>query len=67
METDFQRLTTLLGGAQLATGFFYGSSRDPLPGRFIGRALAGVVIDSYVVPGGRYPDWKFVFTPPKEP
>jgi hypothetical protein len=43
VETDFHQSTMVLGGAQLGTDFFYGSGRDPVPGRFIGRVLAGVV------------------------
>ena len=43
VETDFDRSTTVLGGVQLGTDFLYGSGRDRVPGRFIGRVLAGVV------------------------
>jgi hypothetical protein len=43
VETDFHHSAAVLGGAQLSTDFFYGNSRDPVPGRFIGRALAGIV------------------------
>ena len=43
VETNFDRLTSLLGGVQLGTDFFYGTGRDRVPGRFIGRVLAGVI------------------------
>ena len=43
VETGFDRSATVLGGLQLGTDFFYGSGRDPVPGRFFGRVLAGVV------------------------
>jgi hypothetical protein len=43
VETDFDRSTTVLGGVQLGTDFVYGNGRDRVPGRFIGRVLAGVV------------------------
>lgn len=42
VETDGHDATAFLGGAQVSTGFYYGSSRDPVPGRFFGRVLAGV-------------------------
>ena len=43
VETDFHHKTAVLGGARVTTGFYYGSVRDPVPGRFFARALAGVV------------------------
>ena len=43
VETDFHHKTAVLGGARVTTGFYYGSGRDPVPGRFFARALAGVV------------------------
>jgi hypothetical protein len=39
----FDGQTTLLAGARLGTDFYYGSSRDPVPGRFVGRVLIGSV------------------------
>lgn len=35
------RASTVLGGAQFSTDFFYGSGRDPVPGRFFGKVMAG--------------------------
>jgi hypothetical protein len=32
----------VLAGLQLSTSFFYGSGRDPVPGRFFAKLLAGV-------------------------
>jgi hypothetical protein len=29
-------------GCQISTGYFYGNNRDPVPGRFFGKLLAGV-------------------------
>jgi hypothetical protein len=40
-ETDFKNARTLLAGAQMSTGFYYGNNRDPVPGRFFGRVLFG--------------------------
>lgn len=45
VETDFRDAIALLGGVQMSTGFYYGSSRDPVPGRFFARTLAGVARD----------------------
>ncbi|HUL74133.1 MAG TPA: hypothetical protein VLT86_13585 [Vicinamibacterales bacterium] len=42
-ETYFHHAVTALVGAQASTGFFYGSNRDPVPGRFFARALVGAV------------------------
>jgi hypothetical protein len=52
VETDFHRATAFLGGAQLGTSFYYGSGRDPVPGRFFAKVLAGVVKDGL---GGFHP------------
>ena len=41
--TFFDGQSSLLGGARLSTDFYYGSSRDPAPGRFVGRVLIGSV------------------------
>jgi hypothetical protein len=43
LETAGHRPVTRLAGARLSTRFFYGNERDPVPGRFFVRALAGVV------------------------
>lgn len=32
----------VLGGLQFSTSFYYGSGRDPVPGRFFAKALVGV-------------------------
>ncbi|HTM34172.1 MAG TPA: hypothetical protein VL263_22835 [Vicinamibacterales bacterium] len=45
VETDLHHLTGFLSGAQVSTPFYYGSARDPVPGRFFGRALTGAVTD----------------------
>lgn len=42
IETYFHGSPTALGGAQVSTSFFYGSGRDPVPGRFFGKLLGGV-------------------------
>jgi hypothetical protein len=42
VETELRHAATVLGGAQVSTGFYYGSGRDPMPGRFFARVLAGV-------------------------
>ena len=42
IETFFQGSSTVLGGAQLSTNFFYGNGRDPVPGRFFAKLLGGV-------------------------
>jgi hypothetical protein len=43
VETDFHHATGFLGGARVATGCYHGSGRDPVPGRFFARVLAGAV------------------------
>ena len=45
VETDLHHVTGFLSGAQVSTPFYYGSARDPVPGRFFGRALTGAVTD----------------------
>ena len=46
-NTFFDGRPSLLAGARLRTGFYYGSSRDPVPGRFVGSVLIGsVAVDS---------------------
>jgi hypothetical protein len=47
VETDLHRMTGFLSGAQVSTRFYYGSARDPVPGRFFGRALTGAVKDEF--------------------
>ena len=42
-ETCVGHATTVLGGVQVSTGFYYGNNRDPVPGRFFARALVGAV------------------------
>jgi hypothetical protein len=41
VETQLHHGTSVLGGAQFSTDFYYGNNRDPVPGRFFVRALAG--------------------------
>ncbi len=42
-ESFFDGRTSLLAGARVSTGFFYGNNRDPVPGRFVGKLLVGSV------------------------
>src|SRR5262249_30307818 len=42
VEKISQGRAAVLAGLQLSTTFFYGSGRDPVPGRFFAKALAGV-------------------------
>ena len=42
-ETFFDGRTSVLGGARLSSGFFYGNNRDPVPGRFFGNVLVGSI------------------------
>jgi len=49
VETDLHHVTGFLSGAQVSTPFYYGSARDPVPGRFFGRALTGAVSDEFGV------------------
>jgi hypothetical protein len=46
IETYFDRTVTALAGAQVSTGFGYANNRDPFPGRFFAKALAGAVRES---------------------
>jgi hypothetical protein len=41
LETIAHRAVTRLAGIRLSTGFFFGNERDPVPGRFFLRAMAG--------------------------
>jgi hypothetical protein len=43
VETYFDGALSALAGAQLSTDFLYPNKRDPIPGRFFAKALAGVV------------------------
>ncbi len=43
VESYFGQGASALAGAQVRTGFYYGSGRDRTPGRFLAKALAGVV------------------------
>jgi len=42
VEKMSQGRAAVLAGLQLSTTFFYGSGRDPVPGRFFAKFLAGV-------------------------
>lgn len=42
-ETFFDGRTSVLGGARLSSGFFYGNNRDPIPGRYFAKVLVGSV------------------------
>jgi hypothetical protein len=42
VEKSSHGTLAVLGGVQMSTGFFYGSGRDPVPGRFFAKLLAGV-------------------------
>jgi len=42
VERTSQGRAAVLAGLQLSTSFFYGSGRDPTPGRFFAKFLAGV-------------------------
>lgn len=46
VETYFDGSLAALAGAQVSTGFFYANRRDPVPGRFFAKAVAGAVRDS---------------------
>lgn len=43
IETRPEAGIAALVGGQLSTGYFYGNNRDPVPGRFFGKLLAGVL------------------------
>ena len=46
-NTFFDGPPSLLAGTRVRTGFYYGNSRDPVPGRFVGSVLIGsVAVDS---------------------
>jgi hypothetical protein len=48
VETYFGgRIAAALAGAQVSTGFYYPNKRDPIPGRFFAKALAGAARDSF--------------------
>lgn len=46
IETHFDRSLSALAGTQVSAGFQYANGRDPVPGRFFAKALAGAVRDS---------------------
>ena len=50
VETYFDgRLAAALAGAQVSAAFLYANNRDPFPGRFFAKALAGAARDSFGV------------------
>jgi hypothetical protein len=50
VETYFDgRIAAALAGAQINTAIYYANNRDPFPGRFFAKALAGAARDSFGV------------------